>query len=155
MASDGVLQLLLGGDERLFAVVRLSLVVSLSAVALAALVGLPLGALLALARFPGRQAAVVAVNALMGLPPVVVGLTVFLLLSRAGPLGALGWLFTPRAMPSRSAWVLPSAMSRPWTVMSPPRRRSTRICTSLPIDRGGSFLAYRPPWCRPSRTPSR
>ncbi|HEY8582984.1 MAG TPA: ABC transporter permease [Capillimicrobium sp.] len=98
MGGEGVLDLLLGGDERLFAVVRLSLVVSLSAVGLAALVGLPLGAFLALARFPGRQAAVVAVNALMGLPPVVVGLAVFLLLSRSGPLGGLGWLFTPRAM---------------------------------------------------------
>src|SRR5687767_13088673 len=92
------LELVLNGDPALFAIVRLSLLVSLSAVALAALVALPLGALLALTRFPGRTALIVALNAFMGLPPVVVGLTVFLLLSRSGPLGSLGLLFTPQAM---------------------------------------------------------
>ena len=92
------IQLLLRGDAALFAAVRLSLIVSLSAVAIAAIVGVPLGALVALTRFPGRAAAIVALNALMGLPTVVVGLAVFLLLSRSGPLGALGWLFTPTAM---------------------------------------------------------
>lgn len=92
------IQLLLHGDAALFEAVRLSLIVSLSAVAIAALVGVPLGALVALTRFPGRAAAIVALNALMGLPTVVVGLAVFLLLSRSGPLGALGWLFTPTAM---------------------------------------------------------
>src|SRR5881394_2923851 len=91
-------QLILNGDPTLLAIVRLSLAVSLSAVALAALAGMPLGALLALTRFPGRQAVIVLLNALMGLPPVVVGLAVYLLLSRAGPLGALGVLFTPTAM---------------------------------------------------------
>jgi tungstate transport system permease protein len=92
------LDLVLTADPALIAIVRLSLLVSLSAVALAALIGVPLGALLALTRFPGREAATVLLNALMGLPPVVVGLTVYLLLSRAGPLGALGLLFTPQAM---------------------------------------------------------
>jgi tungstate transport system permease protein len=92
------IQLLLHGDAALFAAVRLSLIVSLSAVAIAAIVGVPLGALVALTRFPGRAAAIVTLNALMGLPTVVVGLAVFLLLSRSGPLGALGWLFTPTAM---------------------------------------------------------
>jgi tungstate transport system permease protein len=91
-------QLILNGDATLFAIVRLSLAVSLSAVALAALAGMPLGALLALVRFPGRAALVVLLNALMGLPPVVVGLAVYLLLSRSGPLGELGILFTPSAM---------------------------------------------------------
>jgi len=91
-------QLVLGGDPALFAIVGLSLAVSLSAVALAALAGMPLGALLALTRFPGRSALVVLLNALMGLPPVVVGLAVYLLLSRSGPLGAMGILFTPSAM---------------------------------------------------------
>src|ERR1700716_1029317 len=90
-------QLILSGDATLFAIVRLSLGVSLSAVVLAALAGMPLGALLALTRFPGR-AVVVLLNALMGLPPVVVGLAVYLLLSRSGPLGAMGILFTPAAM---------------------------------------------------------
>jgi tungstate transport system permease protein len=78
--------------------VRLSLAVSLAAVCLAAVVGLPLGAAVAIYRFPGRRAVVVLLNALMGLPPVVVGLVVYLMLSRAGPLGVLGLLFTPQAM---------------------------------------------------------
>jgi len=86
------------GDLRLWQIVALSLEVSLSAVALATLVGLPLGAAIAVAKFPGRRAVVVLLNALMGLPPVVVGLLVYLLLSRAGPLGGLGLLFTPGAM---------------------------------------------------------
>jgi tungstate transport system permease protein len=76
----------------------LSLQVSLAAVAIAALVGMPLGALIALRRFPGRRVLIVAFNALMGLPPVVVGLVVYLLLSRAGPFGVLNLLFTPAAM---------------------------------------------------------
>jgi len=91
-------QLILHGDATLFAIVRLSILVSLAAVALAALIGMPLGALLALVRFPGRSVLVVLLNAFMGLPPVVVGLAVYLLLSRSGPLGAMGILFTPSAM---------------------------------------------------------
>jgi tungstate transport system permease protein len=85
-------------DLRLWEIVGLSLAVSLSAVALAAIIGLPLGAAIAVGRFPGRQGVVVVLNALMGLPPVVVGLFIYLLLSRAGPLGSLGLLFTPKAM---------------------------------------------------------
>ena len=85
-------------DPAVAGIVLLSLRVSLTAVAVAALVGLPLGALLAVARFPGRNAVVVALNALMGLPPVVAGLLIYLLLSRSGPLGPLGLLFTPTAM---------------------------------------------------------
>jgi tungstate transport system permease protein len=98
--TEGVsaLELVLGGDSKLYSIVWLSLYVSLSAVALAALIGFPLGALLALVRFPGRSLLVVVLNAFMGLPPVVVGLAVFLLLSRSGPLGSFGILFTPRAM---------------------------------------------------------
>lgn len=85
-------------DPALMAIIALSLRVTLSAVFLAALIGLPLGALLAVSRFPGRALLVVAINALMGLPPVVVGLAIYLMLSRSGPLGGLGWLFTPPAM---------------------------------------------------------
>jgi tungstate transport system permease protein len=85
-------------DPRLGDIVGLSLRVSLSAVAIASAVGLPLGALIAVSRFPARRTTIVLLNALMGLPPVVVGLLVYLLLSRAGPLGALGLLFTPSAM---------------------------------------------------------
>src|SRR5437899_8136804 len=92
------LQLVLSGDPALFAIVRLSLYVSLSAVVLAALIGIPLGAWIALTRFPGRQGVIIMLNALMGLPPVVVGLAVYLALSRSGPLGSFGLLFTPRAM---------------------------------------------------------
>ena len=90
--------LILGGDAQLWSVVLLSLKVSLLAVFGAAVVGMPLGALLAVARFPGRQVLVVLVNALMGLPPVVVGLVLYLLLSRSGPLGVLELLYTPGAM---------------------------------------------------------
>ena len=92
------LHLVLTGDTALFSIVRLSLIVSLSAVLLAALIGIPFGAWIALTRFPGREAVIVVLNALMGLPPVVVGLAVYLALSRSGPLGSLGLLFTPRAM---------------------------------------------------------
>jgi tungstate transport system permease protein len=90
--------LIVAGDSELAEIVLLSLQISLSAVALAALVGMPLGAAVALFRFPSRGALVVVLNALMGLPPVVVGLFVYLMLSRAGPLGELGLLFTPTAM---------------------------------------------------------
>jgi len=85
-------------DENLLDIVLLSLRVSLSAVAIATALGLPLGAAIAVGRFPGRQLVVVTLNAFMGLPPVVVGLVIYLLLSRAGPLGPLGLLFTPSAM---------------------------------------------------------
>ena len=85
-------------DADLVEIIALSLRVTLSAVALACLIGLPLGAVLAVGRFPGRMLATVLVNALMGLPPVVVGLTVYLLLSAAGPLGVLQLLYTPTAM---------------------------------------------------------
>ncbi|WP_047996161.1 ABC transporter permease [Puniceibacterium sp. IMCC21224] len=92
------LALVLSGDADMWEIVALSLRVSLTATALACAVGLPLGALLAVARFRGRNLALVLVNALMGLPPVVVGLIVYLHLSRAGPLGFLGLLYTPAAM---------------------------------------------------------
>jgi tungstate transport system permease protein len=92
------LHLVLSADPALYAVVKLSLAVSLCAVLCAALIGIPAGALLALSRFPGRSSLIVAVNAMMGLPPVVIGLAVFLALSRSGPLGFLGILFTPQAM---------------------------------------------------------
>ena len=90
--------LILSGDPALYAIIRLSLIVSVSATLLASVIGLPLGALLALVRFPGRAAIVIILNAFMGLPPVVVGLAVYVLLSRSGPLGFLGLLFTPQAM---------------------------------------------------------
>jgi len=96
--NASALHLVLTGDPTLYAIVRLSLSVSVSAVLVAAVIGLPLGALVALTRFRGREFVVVLLNALMGLPPVVVGLLVYLSLSRSGPLGAWGLLFTPQAM---------------------------------------------------------
>jgi tungstate transport system permease protein len=96
--NASALQLVLTADPTLMGIVRLSLFVSLSAVAFAGLIGVPLGALVALTRFRGRDFAIVTLNALMGLPPVVAGLAVFLLLSRSGPLGSWGLLFTPQAM---------------------------------------------------------
>lgn len=98
LAFNAALALVATGDEALGRIILLSLRVSTSAVLLAALVGLPLGALLAVARFPGRHGIVTVLNALMGLPPVVAGLAIYLLLSRSGPLGSLGLLFTPTAM---------------------------------------------------------
>jgi tungstate transport system permease protein len=116
MPNDlSALQLILTADPTLFAIVRLSLLISLSATFVAALVGLPLGALIALTRFRGREAVIVTLNALMGLPPVVVGLAIYLALSRSGPLGAWGLLFTPTAMViAQTVLVIPivSALAR-------------------------------------------
>src|SRR5580692_12666615 len=90
--------LILGFDAGLRDIVLLSLRVSLTASACSFLIGAPLGTALAVYRFRGRGAVVVIANTLLGLPPVVVGLSVYLLLSRSGPLGSLGLLFTPAAM---------------------------------------------------------
>jgi tungstate transport system permease protein len=98
---DGFLQalrLLVTGDAETWAITALTLQVSLTAVAVAALVGVPLGAAVALGSFPGRRILLAAANTGMGLPPVVVGLFVTVLLWRSGPLGSLGLLYTPTAM---------------------------------------------------------
>jgi tungstate transport system permease protein len=92
------LNLLVSGDPTLTEIVLLSLRISLSAVVIACAIGLPLGGALAVLRFPARGGVIVAVNTLMGLPPVVAGLVVYLMLSKAGPLGVLGLLYTPGAM---------------------------------------------------------
>ena len=97
-AFASALQLILSADPTLWGIVGLSLQVSLTAVFFAAVVGIPLGALLAIKKFWGRPVLIVLVNALMGLPPVVVGLCVYLMLSKSGPLGILGLLYTPTAM---------------------------------------------------------
>lgn len=90
--------LILNGDAELWAIVLLSLKVSIFAVLISALIGMPVGAALAVARFPGRRILIVLMNALMGFPPVVVGLLVYLMLSSSGPLGVLELLYTPTAM---------------------------------------------------------
>ncbi|HEX2279658.1 MAG TPA: ABC transporter permease [Candidatus Tectomicrobia bacterium] len=104
-AFASAVALILALDRELLAIVRRSLLVSLSAVGLAALVGLPLGATVAVCRFPGRGMVGALLNAMMGLPPVVVGLVLYLLLSRSGPWGGLGLLYTPTAM-VLAQWVL-------------------------------------------------
>jgi tungstate transport system permease protein len=91
-------QLLAASDARLAGIVLLSLSVSFGATLIACVIGMPIGSLLAVGRFPGRRPLIVLFNGLMGLPPVVVGLLVYLLLSRAGPLGSYGLLFSPTAM---------------------------------------------------------
>lgn len=90
--------LIVHADAALIEIVALSLAISLTATTLAALAGMPMGAAAALFRFPGRRILIVVLDAFMGLPPVVVGLFVYLILSRAGPLGFLGLLFSPTAM---------------------------------------------------------
>ena len=97
-AFGAAVSLITNFESGLAEIVLLSLRVSLTAVAIASVIGLPAGAALAVFRFPGRIGIIVILNALMGLPPVVVGLTVYLILSRSGPLGPLGLLFTPTAM---------------------------------------------------------
>jgi tungstate transport system permease protein len=92
------LTLLLSQDTGLWQIVMLSLGVSLSALAIGLLIGVPLGAVLAIKRFTGRRAIVIALNSLMGLPSVIVGVLVYLLFSRSGAFGSMGWLFTPAAM---------------------------------------------------------
>lgn len=97
-AFSAALDLIATLDPEFLGIVGLSLRVTLSAVVIAALLGMPIGALLAMSRFRGRAVIIVIVNALMGLPPVVAGLVVYLALSRSGPLGSLALLFTPGAM---------------------------------------------------------
>jgi tungstate transport system permease protein len=97
-AAGAAVRLIVTGDAELLSAVKTSLVVSITATTLACLIGAPLGAWLAFRSFPAKQAVLIVVNAFMGMPPVVVGLAVYLLLSRAGPLGGLGLLFTAKAM---------------------------------------------------------
>jgi len=98
LAFSQAAALIARGDASLFSIIALSLQVSLTAVAVACLLAFPVGAALAVTQFPGRQALIVVINALLGLPAVVAGLSIYRLLSRAGPLGAMGLLFTPTAM---------------------------------------------------------
>jgi len=98
---DGLIKgfsLLANGDAEVYSIVRLSLSVSVLATAVSVAIGVPLGALIAIKKFPLKKIAISLVNTGMGLPPVVVGLMAMLLLSRNGPLGFLGWLYTPAGM---------------------------------------------------------
>ena len=134
--------LVLSGDADLFEIVGLSLRVSLTAVAIACAIGFPLGAALAVSRFPGRGAALVLVNALMGLPPVVVGLVVYLALSNAGPLGALGLLYTPTAMiVAQSVLITPIVAALTREVLAPLHAEYDERFRSLALSRPAAVTA--------------
>lgn len=129
------MSLILSADRDLFAIITLSLQVSLTATLIASLVAIPAGAALAILRFPGRRLLLVVSTAFMALPPVVVGLAVYLLLSRSGPLGPLGLLFTPTAMiVAQSILILPIVLSLTHQAVDPLLR-----------DYGGLFAALDTP----------
>ncbi len=121
-------------DAALFDIVFLSLKVSLTAVLVGLVIGAPVGAVLAIWQFPGRQALIVISNSMMALPPVVVGLAVYLLLSRAGPLGAFGLLFTPGAMIiAQSILILPIVMALTREAVAPIKRDYEELLTALDV----------------------
>ncbi len=127
-------QLVVAFDPALVQIVVLSLQVSLTAVGLSLLVGAPLGAALAIWPFPGRQVIIVLSNAMMALPPVVVGLAVYLLLSRAGPLGSYGLLFTPTAMViAQAILITPIILALTREAVSPLRRDYAELLTSMDV----------------------
>ncbi len=128
-------------DAQLVEIVGLSLGVSMSAVLAASLIGLPLAAALALYRFPGRKVIILIINALMGLPPVVLGLVVYLMLSRSGPLGVLGLLYTPTAMTiAQALLVLPIIVALARSTLAAMWEEYGETMRSLDIS-GGRLLA--------------
>jgi len=136
------ISLVLGADPDLIEIIALSLRVSLTAMVLSCVAGFPIGALLAVSCFRGRNATLVAVNALMGLPPVVVGLLVYLHLSRAGPLGSFGLLYTPTAMIiAQTILITPiiAALSR--QVIEDLHNEYAEQFTSLSVPRGAAIRA--------------
>jgi tungstate transport system permease protein len=137
LSSFGVALRLIGsGDGELWRIVVLSLEVSLAAALLACAAGLPLGAAVAIGRFPGRRVAIVTLNALLGLPSVVVGLVVYLMLSRAGPLGSFGILFTPGAIVvAQTLLVLPMVAALARQVVEDDWRDYAEQLTSLGVSR--------------------
>jgi tungstate transport system permease protein len=137
LSSFGLALRLIGsGDAELWHIVVLSLEVSLAAAILACAIGLPLGAAVAVGRFPGRRATIVTLNALLGLPSVVVGLVVYLLLSRAGPLGSLGILFTPGAIVvAQTLLVLPMVAALARQFVEDDWREYEEQLTSLGVSR--------------------
>lgn len=136
--------LILSLDPDLTEIIGLSLRITVSAVAIACLVGLPLGALVGAFRFPGKTAVVIGLNALMGLPPVVVGLVVYLMLSASGPLGILGLLYTPTAMViAQTILVMPIIAALTRQVVEDLNGEYAEQFASLgvgPIDRVGALL---------------
>lgn len=128
--------LILSADPELGRIVMLSLAVSLTATSIAALFAVPLGAVLAVTRFAGRRAILVLGTAMMALPPVVVGLAIYLLLSRAGPLGPLGLLFTPAAMIiAQTVLIFPIILSLTHQAVAPLEREYAPLFTALATPR--------------------
>ncbi len=137
-AFTAAFRLIASLDPELFEIVGRSLYISLTAVAIAALIGLPLGATLAVTRFPGRQGAIVVLNALMGLPPVVVGVIVYLILSRSGPLGVFGLLFTPSAMViAQTALITPIVAALSRQIVEDLHAEYRELLKSLGVGTGG------------------
>jgi tungstate transport system permease protein len=126
-------------DPDFIEIVLLSLRVTMSAVVISCVIGMPLGALLAVARFPGRGALAVFINAMMGLPPVVVGLGVYLMLSRAGPFGVLGLLYTPAAMiVAQTILVIPIVASLTRQVVEDLHTEYDELLRSMGVSRMGT-----------------
>ena len=141
-ATASALALIAGGDPALYEIIGLSLQVTLTAVALACLIGFPLGALVGVFRFPGRSALAVLLNAMMGLPPVVVGLFVYLALSASGPLGVLGLLYTPTAMViAQTLLVVPIVAALTRQVTEDLDREYAEQFESLGVGRAGKMRA--------------
>lgn len=133
-AFTAALGLIAGFDPDFLAIVILSLRVTLTSVLIAALIGLPVGAMLALSQFRGRSGVIVLMNALMGLPPVVAGLAIYLLLSRSGPLGDLGLLFSPSAMiMAQTVLVLPIVIALTRQTVEDLWREYAEYLTSLEL----------------------
>jgi tungstate transport system permease protein len=145
-SSFGVaFRLIGGGDAELWRVVALSLEVSISSAVLACVLGFPVGALIGVRQFPGRRAVIVVLNALLGLPSVVVGLVVYLMLSRAGPLGQLGILFTPKAIViAQTALVFPfvTALTRQFVADGWQEYRETLLSMSITLGRAIRTLLW-------------
>jgi tungstate transport system permease protein len=127
-------------DSDFVGIVLLSLRVTMSAMAIACVIGMPLGALLAVGRFPGRGALTILVSAMMGLPPVVVGLAVYLMLSRAGPFGVLGLLYTPTAMiVAQAILVTPIVASLTRQVIDDLHTEYDELLRSMGVSRSGTI----------------
>lgn len=128
------LELMVSGDTDLWSIVGLSLTVSLSACVIAACVAIPFGAALAIWNFPGRRVILLFANAFMALPPVVVGLVVYLMLSRSGPLGGLGLLFTPMAMIiAQTILIFPIILSLTHEAVGPLERDYRRLMQAFDV----------------------
>jgi ABC-type tungstate transport system, periplasmic component len=134
-ALSQAVALIMSGDPELFEILWLSIQVSTSALAISVILALPIGTVLAISEFPGKRLCVTVLNSLMGLPPVVVGLLVYLMLSRSGPLGVLGLLYTPTAMViAQVVLITPIIAALAYQVMDDLHREYRELFQSLGIN---------------------